>query len=175
MMSEVVITDSTVLIYLARLGNLDYLNRLFDDVQISKTVYEEAVTRGEKEEYADALPIKEATNRFIDTQALSKETEMRADEIQKSSGIDRGECTAIALAEKEDARCLTDDHAARQTAKSLGIDIGGTIYVLLEALDKGRISFEEYVNELDNLTDNGFRMSANLYRRAIEEGEDLTD
>lgn len=174
-MSEVIITDATVLIYLARLGNLDYLDELFDDVQVSEMVYEEAVTRGEKEQYADALPIKEATDRFIDTRALSNETETRADQIQKSSGIDRGECTAIALAEKEDARCLTDDHAARQTAKSLGIDIGGTIYVLLEALDNGQISFEEYVNKLDNLTDNGFRMSASLYRRAIEEGEDLAD
>lgn len=174
-MSEVVITDATVLIYLAKLGDLDYLDRLFTDSYVSKTVYEEVVTRGREEQYADALPIEEATDRFIQVQELPSETQKRADEIQESSGLERGECTAIALAEDEGARCLTDDHAARKTAESLSVEVGGTIYVLLEALDRGRLSFEGYVEKLDDLTDNGFRMSASLYRKAVQAGEDLSD
>jgi predicted nucleic acid-binding protein len=174
-MSEVVVTDATVLIYLARLGELDYLDNLFEDVYVSKTVYEEVVTRGQEEQYADALPIEAATDRFIDVITLSDETVDRADEIQQSSGLERGECTAIALADEEDARCLTDDHAARKTAESLGLEVNGTIYVLLEVLDRGRISLDEYVEKLDDLTDNGFRISASLYRHAIEKGENLTE
>lgn len=174
-MGEVVITDATVLIYLAKLDDLDYLNTLFDSANVPETVYEEVVTRGHKEQYADALPIKEATDRFIDVRTLRDETEARADEIRESSGLERGECTAIALAEKETARCLTDDHAARKTAESLGIKVGGTVYVLLEALDSEQISFEKYESKLDDLTDNGFRMSASLYRKAIQAGEDLAD
>jgi len=174
-MGEVVITDATVLIYLAKLDTLDYLDELFAAVEISDTVYEEVVTRGREERYADALQVESATDRFIDVRTLPDETKDRADEIQISSGLERGECTAIALAEAEDARCLTDDHAARKTAESLGIEVGGTIYVLLEALDSGLLSFEAYVDELDALTDNGFRMSAGLYRTAVEAGEDLTD
>lgn len=174
-MDELVITDATVLIYLAKLNNLDYLDELFAEVKISETVYEEVVVRGREERYADALQVETAVDRFIDVRTLPNETKDRADEIRASSGLERGECTAIALAEAEDARCLTDDHAARKTAESLGIEVGGTIYVLLEALDSGRLSFEEYVNELDALTDNGFRMSASLYRKAVEAGEDLTD
>jgi predicted nucleic acid-binding protein len=174
-MGEVVITDATVLIYLVKLGYLDHLDGLFDSANVSETVYEEVVTRGHKEQYADALPIKEATDRFLDVRTLSGETEARADEIQDSSGLERGECTAIALAEKENARCLTDDHAARKTAESLGVEVGGTIYVLLEALDREQISFEKYVSKLDDLTDNGFRMSASLYRKAVQAGEDLAN
>lgn len=174
-MSEVVVTDATVLIYLARLGDLDYLDSLFEDVYVSKTVYEEVVTRGREEQYADALPIEAATDRFIDVITLSDEAAGRANEIQESSGLERGECTAIALAEAEDARCLTDDHAARKTAESLGIEVNGTIYILLEALDQGQISLGKYTEKLDDLTDNGFRMSASLYRRAIEKGERLTE
>ncbi|WP_276279824.1 DUF3368 domain-containing protein [Halorussus caseinilyticus] len=173
-MSEVVITDATVLIYLAKLDDIDYLNRLFEEVYVPETVYEEVVTHGLEEQYADALSVEEATESFIDVRKLTDETEGRADEIQESSGLERGECTAIALAEDERARCLTDDHAARKTAESLNVDVGGTIYVLLEALDRGQLSFEGYVEKLDDLTDNGFRMSASLYRKAVDAGEDLT-
>ena len=53
-MSEVVVTDSTVLIYLAKLDDLSYLDELFDSGYVPETVYEEVVTRGRKEQYADA-------------------------------------------------------------------------------------------------------------------------
>jgi len=174
-MSEVVVTDSTVLIYLAKLDDLSHLDELFDSAYVPETVYEEVVTRGRDEQYADALQVEAAADRFLDVRELPDETANRADEIQESSGLERGECTAIAVAEAEDARCLTDDHAARKTAESLGVAVGGTIYVLLEALDHGRLSFEEYVDELDALTDDGFRMSASLYRRAVDAGEDFAD
>jgi predicted nucleic acid-binding protein len=174
-MGEVVVTDATVLIYLAKIGDLDRLDWLFSEAYVSETVYEEVVIRGREERYADALPVEEATDQFIDVQTLSDGTNDRADEIQESSGLERGECTAIALAEKEEARCLTDDHAARKTAESLGIEVGGTIYVLLEALDRGRLSFEGYAEKLDELTNSGFRMSASLYRRAVEAGENLAE
>lgn len=174
-MSEVVITDATVLIYLAKLGHLNYLDRLFEQAYVPETVYEEVVTRGREEQYADALPVEEATDEFIDVRELPDEAKGRANEIQESAGLERGECTAIALAESEGARCLTDDHAARKTAESLDIEVGGTIYVLLEALDSEQLSFEKYVERLDELTENGFRMSASLYRKAVQAGEDLTD
>ncbi|USZ67139.1 hypothetical protein NGM10_10395 [Halorussus salilacus] len=174
-MSEAVVTDATVLIYLAKLGDLSFLDELFDDTYVSDRVYEEVVTRGRAEQYADALPVEEAVENFLDVRSLSTELTERVDEIQRSAGLERGECTAIALAEAGDARCLTDDHAARTTAESLGVAVGGTIYVYLESLDRGRISYEEYVDTLDDLTDNGFRMSASLYRRAVDAGEELTD
>ncbi|WP_435176881.1 DUF3368 domain-containing protein [Halorussus sp. AFM4] len=174
-MSEVVITDATVLIYLAKLDDLEYIDEFFSQAYVPEAVYEEVVIRGREEQYADALPIEEAADQFLRVRKLPAETATRADDIQESSGPDRGECTAIALAEDEGARCLTDDHAARKTAESLGIEVGGTIYVVLEALDRGRLSFEGYVEKLDDLTDNGFRMNAGLYRRAVQAGEDLAD
>ncbi|MEF8855391.1 MAG: hypothetical protein V5A24_07875, partial [Haloarculaceae archaeon] len=67
----------------------------------------------------------------------------------------------------------TDDHAARVTADSLGVDCGGTIYVLLEACSSGLLTGDAYVGRIDELADSGFRMSASLYRRAIEAGTDL--
>lgn len=174
-MSEVVITDATVLIYLAKLDDLDYLDELFEETYLSETVYEETVTRGRAEQYADALQIEEAAENTLSVRSLEPAVESRANEIQDSSGLERGECTAIALAEDEGARCLTDDRAARKTAESLDIEVGGTIYVLLEALDGEKMSFEEYINKLDELTEKDFRMSASLYRKAVQAGKDFTD
>lgn len=70
-------------------------------------------------------------------------------------------------------RCLTDDHAARTTAESIGVPVGGTIFVLLEALDRGRLSKAAYVSRIDRLADGGFHMSASLYRRAIDAGDEI--
>lgn len=83
------------------------------------------------------------------------------------------EAAAIGVAEEHGAHCLTDDHAARVIARSLGVEVGGTIYVLLEALDRGTIGFERYVSLLDELTERGFRISASLYRKALEAGRDV--
>ncbi|WP_049969511.1 DUF3368 domain-containing protein [Haladaptatus cibarius] len=172
-MSSVVITDTTVLIYLGKLGELDRLDALFDHALVPNAVYEEVVTRGREERYMDALSVEQAAESFLTVRSLEGDTAKRAERIENSAELGRGESAAIALALAENARCLTDDHAARKTAESLGTDVGGTIYVLLESLDSGTIGFEEYVSLLNDLTDNGFRMSASLYRRAVQMGREL--
>lgn len=177
-MTAAVVTDSTVLIYLAKLGELRLLDRLFDDVTAPAVVYEEVVTRGREERYADALAVDEAADGFLAVTPVEAEGEAvadRADSVRESAGLGRGESAAIALALARDARCLTDDHAARTTAESLGVAVGGTIFVLLEALDAGVYSFEEYRAEVDALTENGFRMDAALYRQAVEAGREIAD
>ena len=174
-MSSVVITDATVLIYLGKLGELDRLDALFDRVFVPEGVYEEVVVRGREDQYSDALSVEQATESFLSIRSLEDDTKARADEIAESAGLGRGESEAIALSLAEHARCLTDDHAARTTAEALGTDVGGTIYVFLESLDADDIGFDEYVSLLDDLTDNGFRMSASLYRRAVEAGRELSE
>ncbi|WP_231185574.1 hypothetical protein [Haladaptatus sp. DYF46] len=172
-MSPAVVTDATVLIYLGKLGELDRLDSRFDRILVPAAVYEEVVTRGHEERYSDALSVEQASESFLAVRSLEDDTKQRAERIRASAQLGRGESEAIALALAENARCLTDDHAARTTAESLGAEVGGTIFVLLESLDSGTIGFEEYVSLLDDLTDNGFRMSASLYRRAVEAGREL--
>jgi predicted nucleic acid-binding protein len=172
-MSEAVVTGTTVLIYLAKLGDLGYLDDCFEHAFVPQPVYDEAVTQGREERYADAMTIDDACGEFLTVRSLSEETTNRAARIMESAGLGRGESAAIAFALERDARCLTDDHAARKTVESLGAEVGGTIFVLLSALSDGRISFEEYVASLDDLTDEGFRISASLYRRAVEAGREL--
>jgi len=167
------VADSTVLVYLAKLGELGHLREQFETVLVPEAVYAETVERGRVEGYADALAIDEATGTFLEVSGLSAGAADEAGGIQASAGLGRGEAEAIALANAVDAHCLTDDHAARATARSLGVPVGGTIFVLLEALDAGRLSVDSYVAQLDDLVDNEFRMSASLYRKAVEAGREL--
>lgn len=172
-MTEGVVTDATVLIYLAKLGDLAYLDDCFERIFVPEPVYDETVTQGREEQYADALAIDEACEGFLAVRGFDEQTTNRAARIRESAGLGRGESAAIALALERDARCLTDDHAARKTAESLGVEVGGTIFVLLSALEADEIDFEQYVASLDELTDEGFRISASLYRRAVEAGREL--
>lgn len=170
-----VITDATVLIYLARLDELAVLDGLFDATLVPSPVYDEVVEQGRAEGYADALDVEAATETCLEVVPLEESAAEVADRIRETAELGSGETATIALATETDARCLTDDHAARQTAESLGIPIGGTIYVLLRVLDDGRYTLPEFVSRLDKLDDAGFRMSASLYRQAIDAAEDRVE
>lgn len=168
-----VVTDSTVLIYLTRLGELSLLGKLFGPILVPEAVYEEVVVRGRSEGYRDAIAVEDAAEDDLTVATLSDEVQDTANRIRDDSALGRGEAAAIALARDQEARCLTDDHAARTTATAMGVEVGGTIFVLLAGLDAGVKSIDDYLELIDTLSDSGFRMSASLYRRAIEAGEYL--
>lgn len=168
-----VVVDSTVLIFLARLGDLEFLPRLFDDVLVPEPVYDEVVETGREQGYSDALAIEEALDAFGAVTALPAAATGHAERLREAAALGRGEAAAIALARVHDARCLTDDHAARTTAESMGVAVGGTIYVLLEAVATGALSTDDYESRIDSLADGRFRMSASLYRRAMAAPDEL--
>lgn len=167
------VTDSTVLIYLTKLGELSLLRALFDDVLVPVRVYHEVVTRGRDEGYRDALAVDIATEDDLEVAELAGDVRQTADRIRNESSLGSGEAAAIAIALDRNARCLTDDHAARTTATAMGVEVGGTIFVLLAALDSGRLSIDEYLELVDLLSESGFRMSASLYRRAVDAGKSI--
>lgn len=166
------VADATVLIYLARLGDLRMLDDLFDTVLIPEPVYKETVERGRNEGYPDAMAIEEASDSFLETVSIEGAADERATRLRETANLGAGETAAIALAAERDARCLTDDHAARRTAESLDVDVGGTIYVFLRALERGAISLQEFEQRLEALNEAGFRMSAGLYQQALDAAEE---
>ena len=170
-----VVTDATILIHLARLDELALLDDLFDEVLVPTPVYEEVVEEGRVHGYADALAVEDATEMFLDVVDTDELGENLGERIRKMAALGEGEVAAIALAAATDARWLTNDHAARRTATALDVPVGGTIYVFLRALDDGLFTLSGYVDRLDALDDAGFRMSAGLYRRAIDTAEDRVE
>lgn len=89
-------------------------------------------------------------------------------------GIDEGEAEAISLA--IDLKCkdvLVDQSHARVAAKVFGLTPRGTIFVLLKALRKNIITFDDYLKDLGELIRVGFRMSDEVYVEAVKLGREI--
>lgn len=157
------VCDSSPLIWLAKASKLSVLRRLFGDVVIPRRVYDE-VSIGES---ADSLLIREALGE--EWIKVSDAEEGGAPDIVKVSGIHQGEAEAILLARRIGALLVVDDKEASATARVFGVSSLGTVGVLLLALDEGLLGLEEFVECLDVLIGLGFRLSVEVYRKAVVE------
>jgi hypothetical protein len=157
------VCNSSPLIWLAKAGRLTVLRRLFGEVSIPRVVYDE-VSLGES---ADSLLIREAVEeewiRVVDVE------EGGARDIVEVSGIHRGEAEAILLARGVGALFVVDDREGSATARVFGVATLGTVGLLLLALGEGLFGLDEFVDCLDALMGLGFRLSVEVYRRALAE------
>jgi predicted nucleic acid-binding protein len=82
--------------------------------------------------------------------------------------LDAGEAEAIALALEQEANLLIiDESAGRAMARPLGIELTGTLGVLLKEFRLGRIpSMREAMDDLVN--EAGFFLSLNVRRKFLE-------
>lgn len=149
-----IVSDSSPLIALAKIGMLDIIKY---DIVIPKAVFDE-ITRPNRQ-YAKEL-YKWGKDKTIEV------TNKKAVEYLVLI-IDRGEAETIALAEELNADAvLIDDLKARKIATLRGLNIIGTIGVLLDAKEKGIIG--ELKPLLDMLIKKKIRVSKELYDHALE-------
>lgn len=149
-----IVSDSSPLIALAKIGMLDIIKY---DIVIPKAVFDE-ITRPNRQ-YAKEL-YKWGKDKTIEV------TNKKAVEYLVLI-VDRGEAETIALAEELNADAvLIDDLKARKIAKLRGLNIIGTIGVLLDAKEKGIIG--ELKPLLDMLIKKKIRVSKELYDHALE-------
>jgi predicted nucleic acid-binding protein len=164
-----IVSNSTVLIFLSKIDKLYLLKELFKTIFIPEEVKNEVVNEGKKQNHIDAIEIEKAVN---DGWINIEKTDIIP--ILENIGIDKGEAEAISLAHKKDLDLLLDQDHARRAASLLEIKARGTIYVLLLALKKKLISYDAYLLCLLDLTDIGFRMSEEVYIEAIRLGKEFS-
>ncbi len=114
-MHRIIISDTSCLILLDKIGELSILNKLFGNITTTSEV---------AEEFGQPLPswfeIKEPSDKNYQT-------------IIEAS-VDKGEASAIALAiEFDDCLLIIDDLKGRKFAHQLGLTIIGTIGVIVDA------------------------------------------
>ncbi len=163
-----IVSNSTVLIYLAKIGQLSLLNKLFRKVLIPSEVFNEVVIRGRENQHPDAFVIEDAVEEgWIEVKEIETLREL------EEFGIDSGEAEAISLAKSLGIPVLLDQTHARIAAKALGLKPRGTIFVLLAALRKKLFTYEEYQDSLEELVKAGFRMSDEVYLSAVRMGREI--
>ena len=157
------VSNSSPLIWLAKIGRLKILRGLFGEIVIPMRVYEESALRKRS---ADAVLIGRAVEEgWI---KVSEERMEEADTLAGVSGIHLGEAEAILLAQKLDTELILDEREASATAQMFGVRPIGTIAVLLLALAKDRLTLQEFRESLDGLLASGFWLTVDVYNEALE-------
>ncbi|MUG93388.1 DUF3368 domain-containing protein [Scytonema sp. UIC 10036] len=151
-----VVSNTSPILNLAIVGQLELLRRQFGEILIPNAVLEELKVN---EERLGSQAIREAiSSGWIQTQEVSNEP---LAQLLKQT-LDRGEAEAIALAiELKADWTLLDEREGRKVAKSLGLSVTGVLGVLLRAKQTGELkSLQPVFNDLVNKA--GFRISPEL-------------
>ncbi len=148
-MSKVVVSDSSCLIGLSKIGELDILHQLFGKLLIPEMVYHEVVVLGKGKAGAD--DVKQAD--WIEQCTVQNTLAVKA--LRLSLGAGESEAIIFAIEQHADFIIL-DDLKARQMAEELVLPVIGTVAILHKAAEKG-ILREEIQTVFKTLRHAGFR------------------
>ena len=170
------VSDSSPLIWLAKVGKICLLKNLFEQVIIPQEVYIEAVDKGLKHGFSDALTIKECiSDGWIKIASLDSSAQNFIRKIvENAQEIHLADAQAIVLAREKKALLLMDESAGRVFAEAWGIKTKGTVYVVMSALRGGHIDKDEAKTTILKMVSKGFRLEPNLLARLIIEIEKTT-
>lgn len=152
------ISNTSPLLYLYRIGGIEWLPQLFDEVWTPEAVKNE-LQAGRSKGYDVPNPDDYAWLSVVNPKSAPSEW------LALDLGV--GEIATMALAlENPDRVVLLDDALARRTAQAAGLQVWGTLKVLLEAKSRGIIErIEPYVSRLN---DSGMWISTEIKKRILK-------
>jgi len=167
-MSErgLVVSDSSPLIWLAKIGRLKLMKSLFGRVIIPRRVLVETTL---EKEFADSILIAEAEEGWIEV----READADAGLLSNVTGLHPGEAEAILLARRLETELIVDEREASATAQMFEVRPIGTIAVLLLALAEQRLTLVEFRKSLDNLVASGFWLTVDVYSKVLDEADSI--
>ena len=129
-MPEVVV-NSTPLIILCRINQLNLLKELYHEIMIPEAVLREVTAKN------DAVSLRlQSAGEWIHIESIKDQSE----KAMYKARLHDGEVEVMILAGERDAKLLIiDDNAAKKTAKYLGFPVTGTLGVILRAKREGII------------------------------------
>jgi len=165
-----VVSNSSSLIYLAKVGRLNLIKDVYGRVLISEAVFYEVVTQGKALGIAEAPIVEEAVNQWIFKEGIRPEIDSEYGFLDKNERIGPGERQALKLCKQLNADLfIVDDKEARRVAKIMKVKTLGTCGILIQDRRQGLVSSEEAEEILNDLVKTGFRIDPILYHRIIKE------
>lgn len=130
-----VVSDSSPLITLAKIGQLELLPRLYGKISITPQVYHEVVVDGAG--LAGSAEVRAAN--WIDVQMLADPGELR--QVQERLGLGAGEASSILLSGEVRAGLVPiDEIRARRAAQGRGLAVLGCVGILEDAFRSGLVT-----------------------------------
>ena len=153
-----VVSDSTVLIGLGKIGKLDLLREIFSKVYIPEEVFKEVAEKG-KDKPGSQL-VKEAG--WIETKPIEDKTQVNF----LMASLEKGEAEVLSLAKEIRADLiLLDEEKARKSAAIAGFEVMGILGVLIVAKNLGLI--QEIRPSIEELKRKRFRISDRIVAEAL--------
>jgi predicted nucleic acid-binding protein len=147
-----IVADSVPIIAFARIGRMDIMKQVVEEVVIPQAVYEELVISGGGRPGASEVEQSDWIHRRVvsDRRVLAS----------FPAGLQRGQREAIALAQELGAQLLIDESRGRREALRRGLDVRGSLRVLGEAKRQGLI--EQVRPLVEAMIASGYRMGENI-------------
>ena len=158
----IVVSDTTPILSLVKLGRLDLLQALYGKVMLPEAVYHELVSNPAFVEEAKQV----IASAFLTT--VSVKIKSSVELLRKVSGLDAGESEAMILYEEQNAELLLmDERKGRTVAKKLDIAYIGTVGILMLAYDKLLLRASDVEECLDKLLRYDIRLGKNLCNKVL--------
>ncbi|MDD5434863.1 MAG: DUF3368 domain-containing protein [Nitrospira sp.] len=161
-----VVCDTNIIIDFSKIGQLNLIKEVFDEVLIPHEVKEELMA-GEADGVEDA-DLKKVLTEWISIKTIKDRFAYENLKIH----IDKGEAASIILYKETNADLLAiNDLKARGIARALEVRIIGTLGILLLAKDRGLIN--EIKPIMEKLRTIGAYISSSLYNRILKDAGEL--
>ncbi len=156
-----VVSNTSPILNLAIIGQLELIPRQFGQVQIPSAVLSELKVQEDRPGSKDILAALNVG--WIEVQEVSSQLSVQL--LQQV--LDQGESEAITLAiDLKADRILLDERDGRKIAKSLGLKVTGVLGILLRAKQAGDLSsLPDAIDALVNTA--GFRISPELLAKVL--------
>lgn len=159
MNNSIVVSNSTPIILLQKIGQLGLVQKLYSKIYIAKAVFQEVIIDGaDKIEQNDFL----AKYNWIE---IVKIKNVEAKQMFTTSLHDGEVETMILAMEKSADLCILDDLLARKYAKRFNLNITGTLGLLIAAKKRGIV--KEIKPLIEQLVDIGMFVGRDLYNSVI--------
>lgn len=156
----IVVSNSSPLITLARVGQLELLQQLFGTLHIALEVREEVVVRGAGRPAAEL--VREAT--WIKVRPVNSAPEIF--QLRKRHSLGDGELATIALARSLPADlALIDERSARRLAHEYGLSVMGCVGVLETGHRRGFVA--DLRHTYQQLLRQGIRIDRQILERSL--------
>jgi hypothetical protein len=154
----IVVSDSTALIGLSKIGKIDLLKEIFSRVHIPEEVFKEVTEAGKNRPGSDAIRNAE----WVETKTVQDRTQVNL----LMASLDKGEAEVLALSKELRADLiLLDEEKARKSAVIAGFEVMGLLGVLVIARNLGLIeAIKPLIEELKNKR---FRISDRVIAEAL--------
>ncbi len=154
----IVVSNSTILIRLAKIGKLDLLRKIFSKVYIPEEVFKEVAERGKKKPGSQV--ISEAG--WIEIKPINEKTQVNF----LMASLEKGKAEVLALAKEINADLiLLDEEKARKSAVIAGFEVMGLLGLLIVAKNLGLL--KEIRSSIQELKRKRFRISDKILVEAL--------